>query len=384
MTPETTDPRREWLILDPDGRCYWCEGGKGYSDVLGAGLFTTVDADRIVSGQRGDRKVHVSDKHVQAALAHARRGLAYYASVNGRETTDPRIAEIRAREQRAAKGPWRLTDKYPMMIGTAYALQRGREIDYEAREGVVLGLLIGRKHEIDLRDWEFIAHARADVPFLLDALASLQQRVEALTQATRRACSCEAPDPVMQADGKFYCYACSFETGARPNSLEPENWFRAKEAAEATIARLSAERDVIRKFSELHDGGCQSPHGGKCSCGWNLIEARIEEAEGEGPSRVGFLRQTVWFAHDEDRARVENLLAAFDAALAALPSPPVSAPEEECTWKEDADGVSTTACGHVFALDDSSRSVENGFRFCHFCGKRIRLEAILGARTSNS
>jgi hypothetical protein len=37
----------------------------------------------------------------------------------------------------------------------------------------------------------------------------------------RRACSCVEPDPVMQADRKFYCHRCSFETGARPAMLEP-------------------------------------------------------------------------------------------------------------------------------------------------------------------
>lgn len=69
---------REWLILDPYGRSYWREGGRGYDDVLGAGLFTEKDADNIVRLKRGDRKVHLSDEHVQAALEHARDGLAYF------------------------------------------------------------------------------------------------------------------------------------------------------------------------------------------------------------------------------------------------------------------------------------------------------------------
>lgn len=69
---------REWLILDPYGRCYWRAERKGYSDIVGAGLYTTMEADSIVSGGRGDRKVHVTDAHVQAALKHAREGLAYF------------------------------------------------------------------------------------------------------------------------------------------------------------------------------------------------------------------------------------------------------------------------------------------------------------------
>lgn len=40
------------------------------------------------------------------------------------------------------------------------------------------------------------------------------------------ACGCAVPDPVMQADGKFYCHRCSFQTGARPYALEPERWMR--------------------------------------------------------------------------------------------------------------------------------------------------------------
>jgi len=71
---------REWLILDPNARSYWRENGQGYSDVLGAGLYTEAEADKIVNLRRGDTKVHVSDKHVQAALMHARDGLARFAN----------------------------------------------------------------------------------------------------------------------------------------------------------------------------------------------------------------------------------------------------------------------------------------------------------------
>jgi hypothetical protein len=59
---------------------------------------------------------------------------------------------------------------------------------------------------------------------------------------------------------------------------------------------------------------------------------------------------------------------------ASSPPPPVSA--VTCEWREDADGVSKTDCGHVFALDDSSGVWENGLRFCHFCGERIALVAV--------
>jgi hypothetical protein len=61
-------------------------------------------------------------------------------------------------------------------------------------------------------------------------------RAQQAEQLVRRACACAVPDPVMQADAKFYCHQCSFETGARPTQLEPEAWLRRAEAAEARLA----------------------------------------------------------------------------------------------------------------------------------------------------
>lgn len=102
---------------------------------------------------------------------------------------------------------------------------------------------------------------------------------------------------------------------------------RAKVAEQAAqIRTLTAERDAykreldaIRSFAEsLHSGGCQSPHGGRCSCGWNLIEARLEELGGDAhPDRLAFLRGGVKFVHDEDRQHTEEILA----VLAGVASP---------------------------------------------------------------
>jgi hypothetical protein len=72
--------KREWLILDPDGRCYWREGRCGYSDVIGAGLYSTREADGIVAMGRGDKKVHFTSAVVQAALRHAQEGVARFAA----------------------------------------------------------------------------------------------------------------------------------------------------------------------------------------------------------------------------------------------------------------------------------------------------------------
>ena len=59
---------------------------------------------------------------------------------------------------------------------------------------------------------------------MLERAEAAEAKVQALEEERRpRACRCAVPDPVMQADGKFYCYTCSFETGSRPRCLEPES-----------------------------------------------------------------------------------------------------------------------------------------------------------------
>ena len=63
----------------------------------------------------------------------------------------------------------------------------------------------------------------------------------------RRACACPTPDLVMQADGKFYCYTCSFETGARPNSLEPEAFIRQRQLS-VSEGLEAALRALVEKW----------------------------------------------------------------------------------------------------------------------------------------
>lgn len=70
---------REWLILEPDGRLYWREKRNGYSDLLGAGLYSEKEATSIEGMGRGDKKVHVSAPDVQRALEHARQGLRRFS-----------------------------------------------------------------------------------------------------------------------------------------------------------------------------------------------------------------------------------------------------------------------------------------------------------------
>lgn len=87
-----------------------------------------------------------------------------------------------------------------------------------------------------------IDHCRAD-------LLRLTQEREQLQHG--RACQCSLPDPVMQADGKFYCHVCSSETGARPRGLEPEQWYRELQEAKAERdALIGSIRGVVEKWQD--------------------------------------------------------------------------------------------------------------------------------------
>lgn len=41
-----------------------------------------------------------------------------------------------------------------------------------------------------------------------------------------------------------------------------------------------------------------------------------------------------------------------------------------CTWKEDADGNWHTGCNNIYVLE-AGTPTENGFKFCHGCGKPL-------------
>lgn len=43
---------------------------------------------------------------------------------------------------------------------------------------------------------------------------------------------------------------------------------------------------------------------------------------------------------------------------------------EQCTWKEDEDGVWYTECGEVFVVIDGIPK-ENNMRYCCYCGKPL-------------
>lgn len=48
-----------------------------------------------------------------------------------------------------------------------------------------------------------------------------------------------------------------------------------------------------------------------------------------------------------------------------------------CKWTEDEDGNWDTECGEKFEVSSGLPS-ENGFKYCHHCGKRLVEGATLG------
>ena len=42
-----------------------------------------------------------------------------------------------------------------------------------------------------------------------------------------------------------------------------------------------------------------------------------------------------------------------------------------CTWIENEDGVYETNCDNMFVFNDGG-PVENGFRYCPYCGRELR------------
>lgn len=47
---------------------------------------------------------------------------------------------------------------------------------------------------------------------------------------------------------------------------------------------------------------------------------------------------------------------------------------ETCVWVQDGDGYWTTTCCNAFEFTDGG-PVENGARFCMFCGQLVEEEA---------
>lgn len=111
------------------------------------------------------------------------------------EDQRPRLAEIRARVEKATQGPWTATAGYDG--GATVAIMRDWR---DWREGYgggasVLGpeawIHSAQKHQPDANA-EFIAHAREDIPYLLDLLASSESVPPPLSELVT--CSLADPD----------------------------------------------------------------------------------------------------------------------------------------------------------------------------------------------
>jgi hypothetical protein len=88
-----------------------------------------------------------------------------------------------------------------------------------------------------------------------NVLAILEAALPASSEgAHARACVCMTPDPVMQADGRFYCYTCSFQTGARPRCLEPEDMAR-RIAAEGVHGWQETRLKIAGLVNTYHNDG---------------------------------------------------------------------------------------------------------------------------------
>ena len=48
--------------------------------------------------------------------------------------------------------------------------------------------------------------------------------------------------------------------------------------------------------------------------------------------------------------------------------------KEVCEWTRNNDGFWDTDCGHPFEITNDEGLTKNGFKFCHGCGREIKLK----------
>jgi hypothetical protein len=91
--------------------------------------------------------------------------------------TQKQIDEIRARCEAATEGPWWWPFGSEALLVEKcgyYCDEKIGHVDHE----VVIGRYGGQPHYVKLKDARFIAHARTDIPALLDALEEAQREVD--------------------------------------------------------------------------------------------------------------------------------------------------------------------------------------------------------------
>ncbi len=100
-----------------------------------------------------------------------------------------RIDEIRARESAATLGPWIF--KPGGFIETAKNVPLGKA--YPPTQFIPYGdgyKCVAGRDGSEMPNADFIAHAREDIPYLLDALAATMKRAEALERAVKEYAPC--------------------------------------------------------------------------------------------------------------------------------------------------------------------------------------------------
>lgn len=80
-----------------------------------------------------------------------------------------RLDEIKARMEAATEGPWTCCDMHEMIHGRGSCAGRMEIVPYP-------------KYSIRRTDIDFIAHAREDIPFLLDHIEMQKKQIVALSK----------------------------------------------------------------------------------------------------------------------------------------------------------------------------------------------------------
>jgi hypothetical protein len=173
----------------------------------------------------------------------------------------------------------------------------------------------------------YVPSREQDLELQLSAALAARQEAEQArdTYRSSQACRCDHPDPVMQADGKFYCYTCSFQTGARPTFLEPESTIRA-----ADQARAEAEQ----QRDESREAAIEAQ---KAASDWRTFHVEAEQR----------VRRAIEIATIQDWSDDDELLAEMKALTIALFPVPGA----------DADAKLAEAEQRVRALTDENKEL---------------------------
>lgn len=181
-------------------------------------------------------------------------------------TNDQKLSEIRDRESKATKGPWFWRKCYEMGSGARHWALKSPESEAANRVIGVKGTLSfdsctppGKWHADP--DNQFIAHARADIPYLLSALDSERERV--LLEAAKRLCHfCQSGDgSVLIPQSGAWLHSDSFqensENGSWPfrckayliHDLRSKGVSQNEKLSEVTELTNEQAREMLRKYS---------------------------------------------------------------------------------------------------------------------------------------